>query len=196
MKILGISGSPRRGGNTELLFDKALDGAREAGAEAEKVILNELSFLPCQECGDCDETGACPIPDDMQPVYGKLEDADTLTLASPIFFGSLTAQTKMFIDRCQCYWVAKYILKNTSSKRNKQTGFFLCVGGQNREDFFHNAEKLVKLFFASLNITYAGALFYPGINGKGEILNHPTAMKEAFDAGRSLAEGKAKIGQS
>jgi multimeric flavodoxin WrbA len=190
MKILGISGSPRRSGNTELLLDRALEGAREQGAETEKIILNELSFLPCQECGDCDETGVCPITDDMQPLYGKLEESDALIIASPIFFGSLTAQTKMFIDRCQCYWVSKYILKRPRNKVKPRSGLFLCVCSSNREDYFRDSEKLMKMFFASLDISYVGALFYPGINGKGEILSHPTALSDAFNAGRSLAGGK------
>jgi multimeric flavodoxin WrbA len=190
MKILGISGSPRRGGNTELLLDKALEGARGEGAEVEKIILNELSFLPCQECGACDETGVCPIPDDMQPLYKKLEETDGLVIASPIFFGSLTAQTKMFIDRCQCCWVREYILKCPIDRGESRSGLFLCVCSSNREDYFRDCEKLIKMFFASLDISYVGALFYPGIDGKREILGHPTAISDAFDAGRNLVGGK------
>jgi multimeric flavodoxin WrbA len=183
-KVLGISGSPRRGGNTELLLDRVLEGAKVAGAEIEKIVLNELDFCPCQECGECDKTGVCTIQDDMQEVYQKLEGADAVILASPIFFGSLSAQAKMMIDRCQCYWVAKQISAHPPDR--KKLGFFICVGGQKREDFFEDAQRLTRNFFTSLNIFYAGALFYPGINKKGEIENHPSALKEAFDAGRKL----------
>jgi multimeric flavodoxin WrbA len=189
MKVLGICGSPRRGGNTELLLDRALEGATSAGAEVEKVILNELNFSPCQECGDCDETGECTTQDDMQALYQKLEEADGIILASPIFFGSLSAQTKMMIDRFQCWWAAKYLLKKPrAEKRESRRGIFICVGGMKREDFFQAAVKLVKIWFTNINVVYEGDLFYPGIDEKGVILGHLTALKDAFAVGKDLAK--------
>lgn len=189
MKVLGISGSPRRGGNTEFLLNKALEGASSAGAEVEKIVLNDLNFSPCQECGGCDDSGECTVEDDMQMVYQKLEEADGVILASPIFFGSLSAQTKMMIDRFQCWWVAKYVLKQPrSEKKESRRGVFICVGGMKREDFFQGAVKLVKIWFANLNVVYENDLFYPGIDEKGAILNHPTALKEAFAAGERLVK--------
>jgi multimeric flavodoxin WrbA len=97
----------KRGGNTDILLDKVLEGARNRGANTEKVILNTLKFSPCQECEKVREDGTCRIKDDMQPLYEKIKKADALILASPIFFGSLSAQTKMMIDRFQCLWLAK-----------------------------------------------------------------------------------------
>ncbi|MCX5679166.1 MAG: flavodoxin family protein, partial [Candidatus Omnitrophica bacterium] len=114
MKVLGILGSPRRGGNAERLLDKALEGAIACGASAEKISLNELTIRPCQECGGCDDTGECVIVDDMSMIYSSVDKADCIILASPIFFGELTAQTKAVIDRFQCRWVKKYRLKKTS----------------------------------------------------------------------------------
>lgn len=189
MKVLGILGSPRKGGNTDLLLDKALEGTGGAGVEVEKVILNDLNFSSCQECGGCDESGECTVEDDMQMIYRKLEEADGVILASPIFFGSLSAQTKMMIDRFQCWWVAKYVLKQPRAERKEsRRGIFLCVGGQKREDFFQGAVKLVKIWFANLNVVYAGDLFYSGIDKKGAILSHPTASKEAFAVGEKLVK--------
>jgi multimeric flavodoxin WrbA len=166
---------------------EALAGAQSAGAEVKEIVLNDLDFCACQECGGCDETGECTYDDDMQAVYQKLEEADRIVLASPIFFGSLPAQVKMMIDRCQCLWVTKYLLKKPMPDKSKRKGIFICVGGMNRQDFFEASKKLVKIFFANLNISYAGDLFYPGIDEKGAILNHPTAIKEAFEIGRRLA---------
>jgi len=186
MRVLGIAGSPRKGGNTRILLEEALAGAESAGGEVEEVVLNDLDFSACQECGGCDETGECIQDDDMQALYQKLMDADRFILASPIFFGSLSAQTKMMIDRCQCLWVAKYILKKPMPDKSGRKGIFICVGGMKREDFFESAKKLVKIFFANLNISYVGGLFYPGIDEKGAILNHPTAKEDAFEAGRKL----------
>ncbi len=185
MKVLGIAASPRRQGNTEILLDKALEGAREAGAETGKIILNELHFSPCQECGGCDKTGICTVNDDMQEIFRQIDSADAIIVASPIFFGSIAAQLKMMIDRHQCYWIRKYVLKRTRAKRK---GLFICVGGQNRQDFFQNAEKLVRIFFANIDVTYTGALFYPGINDKDEIKGHPEALQEAWVRGKGLVE--------
>jgi len=187
MKVLGISSSPRRGGNTEFLLDKALQGARGTGTETEKIVLNELNFSPCQECGGCQQTGICVVQDDMQEVYRKMAAARVIIIASPIFFGSITAQLKMMFDRYQCYWVRKYVLKRTAEHNEKRLGFFICVGGLDRQDFFHNAEALVKVFFHNLDTTYTGALFYSGITERGEIALHPTAMREALEHGKSLA---------
>lgn len=187
MKVLGIAGSPRRRGNTQLLMDHVLEGARGKGAQTDKLILSDLEFSPCQECGGCDDTGVCITDDDMRIVYDKVKEADALILSSPIFFGSLSAQTKMMIDRFQCWWVAKYVLKRSFvPKERKRNGIFISVSGRDRLDYFESAKKIVKILFANIEVTYAGELFYPRVDKKGEILDHPTAISEALTAGENL----------
>ncbi len=185
MNVLGILGSPRRGGNAEELLDKALEGAKAAGASCEKICLNELSIRPCQECGGCDLTGECVIRDDMDAVYGKVDSADGIILASPIFFGELTAQTKAMIDRFQARWVKKYRLKKPSGVPKK--GAFLCVSAWRKDDFFENAKKIVKIFFVVLDITYIGDVWCPGVARKGSINEHPDMLGKAFDLGKAAA---------
>jgi len=187
VRVLGIAGSPRRNGNTEILLDEALRGAKESGCDVTKLILNELEILPCQECGGCDETGICVVKDDMQKVFEEIERADFIVLSSPIFFGSLTAQAKAAIDRFQGWWIAKYILKKPRAEEQKG-GFFICVGGQERLDFFNNARMIVKNFFATASIKYVGDLYYPGINKKGEIKKCPEALKESFNVGKNFCK--------
>jgi multimeric flavodoxin WrbA len=184
MRVLGILGSPRRGGNAEVLLDRALDGARACGASIEKISLNELAIRPCQECGGCDSTGECVIADDMAMVYSKVDKTDRIILASPIFFGELTAQTKAMIDRFQCRWVKKYRLKTAvdSGKR----GAFLCVSAWHKEDFFENAKKIVKIFFVVQDIAYSGDVWCKGISGKGEIEKHSDSLETAFKLGKAL----------
>ena len=128
MKVLGINGSPRIGGNTDILLDKVLEGAESRGAQTEKVILNRLKFSPCQECENMRDDGTCLVEDDMQPLYKKIGEADAIVLASPIFFGSLSAQTKMMVDRFQCLWRAKYILKKIAPEKKKSRCFYFCRG--------------------------------------------------------------------
>ena len=185
MKVLGINASPRIGGNTDLLLDKALDGARSKGAETEKIILNKLKFVPCQECEIMADDGQCLVKDDMQLVYEKIKNADAIIFASPVFFGSLSAQAKMMIDRFQCAWRAKNILKKDIGYK-KIPGIFISVEGSKRKDFFENSKAVVKNFFATINVSYKGELFCPGVDEKGGILKHPDYLKKVFNLGARL----------
>jgi multimeric flavodoxin WrbA len=187
MRVLGISGSPRRGGSAETLLDKALEGAASQGAMTEKIVLSELRISPCHECGGCRRTGICVIKDDMQAVYGKIASCDGLIVACPIFFGSVTAQLKAMIDRFQCAWIAKYLLKqDTFARAAKVEGAFLCVGGWERTSFFENAKSLIKNFFATVNVEYSRELFRGGVSGKEDILKDAKALEEAYDIGREI----------
>ena len=192
MKVLGILGSPRRGGNSEILLDKVLEGAKSAGPAAEKLVLNELKFAPCQECGGCSRSGKCIVDDEMQIIYKKIDEAGVLVLASPIFFGSLPAQVKAMIDRYQCRWAAKYILgKSTPQSTPRRCGLvkkgcLILVSASNRDKFFKNAESIVKNFFAVLDIEFATSLYCPNIDGKAKILEHSDCLKKAFEIGRNI----------
>ncbi len=185
MYVLGINGSPRIGGNTDILLDKALEGAKSKGARTEKVILNTLKFSACQECEDVGDDGTCIIEDDMQTLYRKIEEADAIILASPIFFGGLSAQTKMMIDRFQCLWRAKYILKKSTFKK-KRRGLFISVESSKRMDFFDNARSIVKNLFATIDVEYGEELFCAGVDKKGSILEHPDTLNDAFALGERI----------
>lgn len=99
MKVLGLVGSPRIDGNTDLLVSEILKGAAEAGAEVERVLLNPLSISPCQACDACRTAKRCRIDDDMQLLYVKLLAADAIVLGTPIYFWGPSAQVKAFLDR-------------------------------------------------------------------------------------------------
>jgi len=190
LKVLGIAGSPRRGGNTDLLLAEVMKGAASRGAEVKIIILNDLKIAPCQHCDACLETGRCKVEDDMQMVYGELERADRIVLASPIQFMTVTAQAKAMIDRCQSLWARKYVLKQPplGSEPGKKKGLFISVGGRRVANLFEPALVTVKSLFKVLDITYAGELLFPGIDEKGAIKEHPDALKQAFLAGQKLVE--------
>ena len=111
MKVLGIYGSPREGGNSDLLLDKALAGAASAGADIEKVYVRSLTISGCQECGGCDKTGSCVILDDMKNVYPSMWEAEIIFLSSPIFFYGLPGPAKQLIDRSQAMWSKRMLEK-------------------------------------------------------------------------------------
>jgi len=191
MKVLGINGSPRIGGNTDILLDKALGGAKAKGADVEKIILNDLRFSPCQECENAKDDGSCLLPDDMQEVYRKIKDVDVIILASPIFFGSLSAQTKMMVDRFQCLWRTKYTLKkDIGYKRIK--GAFISVEGSDRKDFFEDARSIIKNLFATINAEYKEELFCSNIDKKAGVLKRSDYLKKAFELGKKLVIWNSK----
>jgi len=103
MKILGIVGSPRKDGNTEIMVEEALKTAREAGAETDIFLVVDKAISGCLACYSCRETGKCKIDDDMQLLYEKMEWADAIIFGSPVYFHSYTAQAKAIIDRTFCY---------------------------------------------------------------------------------------------
>lgn len=189
LTVIGLAGSPRRGGNTSLLLDQALAGAASAGAATERIVLADLEISPCQHCDGCLGTGVCIIGDDMQPIHRKLLEADRLVLACPIFFMGLAAQSKAAIDRCQALWVLKYLLKERhqlASDGSRRRGLFIAVGGMKRPDLFVGARATVKAFFASCDVAYGEELFYSGVDLYQEISRHPTALQEAYQAGARL----------
>lgn len=157
--MLGIAGSPRRDGNTDLLLAEVMQGVASRGAEVKTLILNNLKITPCQHCDACLEAGNCRIQDDMQMVYKELETADRIVLASPVQFMTVTAQMKAMIDRCQALWARKYVLKIPPlGNERERKGFFISVGGRKVANLFEPALATVRALFNTLNITYAGDL--------------------------------------
>jgi multimeric flavodoxin WrbA len=184
--ILGILGSPRRGGNSDILLDNALQAAARSGAEVQKVIINDLKFRACQGCNDCHEDGRCVQRDDLTPIYELLEKADAVIIASPIYFSGLSSQTKLLIDRCQCLWVRNEKLGRYSSLTKKRRGALIAVGGDEKAVFRHAVGE-VRAFYCAIGIVYDREMLLPGVEGKGEVLSHPTAMAEAERLGTHLA---------
>jgi multimeric flavodoxin WrbA len=190
VKVLGLFGSPRRGGNTDILLEEALKGAEKEGAKVERLYLSDFTITPCKECHGCDPTGNCIILDDMQKIYPKLLEADVVILASPIFFYGVTAWAKALIDRSQALWARKYLLKDPSLGREgkKRKGFFISVGATKGPKVFEGAILTVKYFFDVLNAEYVGELVFRGMEAKGDILKRPEALQQALEAGRRLVQ--------
>jgi len=188
MKVLGLAGSPRRGGNTEQLLDQVLAGAESQGAETEKVILCTLRYRGCQHCDGCLRTGQCVVQDDMQKLYPKLREMDALVFATPVFFMGPSSQAKAMIDRCQCLWVAKYVLKqHVSATGAPRRGVLIAAGGATLPHLFRPTKRILQALFATLEVEQEADLLYQDIDEKGAIQKHPTALQDAFQAGVRLA---------
>jgi len=184
-KITGILGSPRQGGNSEILLDTCLTSAEKQGAHIERFVLNKMNFVPCQECEELPIDGRCKIKDDMQKIYPVIESADAIVIACPVFFGSLSAQTKMMIDRFQCQWIGINVSKSYRNLKKKK-GVFFSVEASGRQDFFDNAKAVIKNFFVTVGATYQYELFCRFVDKKGAIKNYPECIRKAKEIGKLL----------
>jgi multimeric flavodoxin WrbA len=189
MKALGIMGSPRRQSNTEILLDKALEGAREAGAEVEKVLVSKIKISPCLEIYTCLKDGDCAIKDDMQLLYKKLLEVDHIIFASPMFFYGITSQAKAIIDRCQALWVRRHVLGMGKEDKRVRKGVFISVGATRGKKLFDGAVLTVKYFFDAIGVEYSGDLLVRGVDNKAQIKEHPATLEDAFRLGQELVRG-------
>ena len=186
-KVLGIYGSPRKKGNTALLLDDFLRGARDAGAEITKIYPIDLTFRACIECRQCEKLGHCVLKDDMQKIYPLLEESDVIVLASPIYFYNVSAYAKAMIDRCQAFWARRYVLKQkVGAGKDKRKGFFISTGGSRGKKLFDGAIMTMKYFYDALDVKYAGELVFRGIENIEDLKDHPTALKEAYEEGKAI----------
>lgn len=187
--ILAIYGSPRRKGNTALLLKRAVEGARETGAEVEEVVLRDLKMSPCLEIYGCRKTGKCVIRDDFQQIHDQMQACKGLMLASPIFFYSLSAHTKILIDRCQSLWVKKYWIDRVSYGQwePKRKGLFISLGATKGKKLFDGALLTIKYFFDVLDMELWNTLLYRGLDFEGDVLKYPEYLEEAYKTGKEFA---------
>ena len=188
MKVLGLMGSPRIKSNTDLLLDEALRGAQSGGAETEKVLIDKLAIAPCKEYYGCARDGNCVIRDDMDAVYDKIVEADAIVVASPMFFYSVSAQTKAVIDRCQALWARKYLLKQPISQTSRR-GAFIAVGATRGKNLFEGSLLIMKYFFDAIDAEYTDNLLIRGVDDKGQIKEHTEHLSAAFDLGKKIVTG-------
>ncbi len=185
--VLAVSSSPRRNGNSELLLQSFNKGVQEEGWSVNTVRISDLEFGPCKACDGCAATGECILQDDMQSIYPMVASAGAMVIATPIYFGSMSAQLKMFIDRFQCWWHAKYRLKSPFVKPEEgKPGFFLAVGALKNKEYSNNALAVAKVYFHTVNYRYDNFLCYYGLDEKGAIRGHSDALQNACEAGRGF----------
>ena len=145
-------------------------GPGSAGAEIQRIYVREMKISGCQECGGCDKTGECVIPDEMQQIYPKLLDSEILFLSSPIFFYGLPSQAKALVDRSQAMW-SKRVLEKSPEQRKRYDhgrGYLIAVGATKGKNLFDGVQLTAKYFFDALDKSYEGGLFFRAVEGKGK----------------------------
>ena len=181
MKVLGIMGSPRRNGNTETLLESILEGARSAGAEADRIDLSTARIEECNGCAHCWKGKECIKKDDMNIFYQKIADSDVIVFATPVYWYGPTGLMKLFLDR--------FVYFNCSQNRPKVSGkkAILAIPFEEKDPATADAVTLMfRKSFDYLEMELGQIILAPGVSGKEDISQRPEILKEGNDAGRSI----------
>jgi multimeric flavodoxin WrbA len=185
-KIVIVNGSPRKKGNSATLAQQVATGAEAAGAHLETYYLHGLDIHPCNACDAClkSDDPDCVIDDDMQTLYPRLQEADAIVIASPIYWFTISAQTKLFMDRCYAF-----LGPGENPLKDKQFAIVLAYGDS--DPFNSGAVNALRTFQDGLG--YIGAeivgTVYGSASKPGEIAHNEALMEKAYQLGQRLASG-------
>ncbi|NMB78681.1 MAG: flavodoxin family protein [Methanomicrobiales archaeon] len=189
--ILGILGSPLPEGNTAKLLEAALKGAADAGCTTETVILANLDFQPCMEMMFCKEHDTCIMDDDMQQLYAKVRSADSVIIATPVMTMGIPGKLKSFMDRCQVFFMAKYVRKTPliepAQKKNRK-GLFICISGMKIPDVFVGAKLTARAFFDIIDCPYTDELLISDMDTIMDITTRKDLLSSAYEKGRAMGK--------
>ncbi len=183
-KIVIVKGSPRREGNSAVLAERLAEGARASGAQVESFYLHGMDIQGCDACDAChtEPYRGCAIGDDMQRLYPKLEDADAIVIASPVYWFTVSAQTKLFLDRC-------YALERPGGNAFKGKKIAIVMSYGDTDPFTSGAVNAFRTFqdaFHYIGADIAGWVYGSG-SDPGEIRSDTAAMARAYELGKKLA---------
>jgi multimeric flavodoxin WrbA len=183
--VVVLKGSPREKGNSSMLADQVAAGASAAGAQVECIVLQNMNIRPCNACDVCQETGTgeCILDDDMQTLYPRLLKADAIVIASPIYWYTMSAQTKLCIDR----WYALDTPQG-NALAGKRIGIVLTYG--DTDPFASGAVNAIRTFqdiFRNIKAPIVG-IVYGSASNAGDIQNQPSLLEQAYKLGQELAE--------
>jgi multimeric flavodoxin WrbA len=202
IRLLTVSGSPVLDSSTEILLRRAADAfQRSLGAQRRVrqvfVRLNNLEYIPCQACGESPAPQWCFFEDDLVGVFDELARCDCLLIGSPIYFDSVSAQLKTFMDRCNCFRPLDF--ENSDAEHDflkrltrKRPGGMILVGGE--EGWFEGARRSIAGFFKWVEVIGEGKLYFHSqdFNKSGEAADDAAALMDADKLGRDLADAVRK----
>ena len=180
VKLLGIVGSPRRGGNTEFMMREALKAAEQEGAETELVSLVDFTLKACDGCRACFETRNCVIRDDVEKLFGKIAEADGMIVGSPVYFYTVNAQTKTFIDRVGYLNIAR----GRKSFINKVGGAIVVA----RRSGLAYATPQILLFLVATRMIVASPAVRALASRKGEAIKDKEGIESARELGTAMVQ--------
>lgn len=197
-KVIAFCASPRSGGNTDILIDEALSGARDSGAETEKIMLQKIKLgycIGCRKCKDKGYAGMCAVKDDMTPLYQKIIDADAIIIGFPIYTGRECAQLSTFMDRWDCFERFKF----GAGLQPGRVALVIGTWGYAYDDTYDHIIENIMVILKLHKVETIEALSACGFEGMlhgldekrtGVIAQFPRELKKAYDAGAALVNNK------
>ena len=179
IRVLGVVGSPRRGGNTETLVDEVLRGAEEAGGRTEKAVLSEMDVRPCRACNACSRLGRCVIEDDMAGLLERMRASNVWVLGTPVYWWGPTAWMKAFIDRW--YGVDRALFRGK--------GVVLAVSSGGGPSYARLTVEMLESIIPYLGMRHLATLQAPGTSGPGSARRDSALMRRAWSTGRRAVLG-------
>ena len=153
----------------------------------ENIWVDDLTISACTGCGYCDDTGTCVIQDDMHKVYQKVEASKIIAFITPIYFGSMTGQLKVMIDRFQPYYASKYLLNAPRIPQiNDKKAALIVLSGMKRQRFFENAKEIAEIFCINANIALEHTLYLGNVDAAGDVLKKPGYVNKIKDLAQLL----------
>ncbi|MFK4785182.1 flavodoxin family protein [Fusobacterium sp. MFO224] len=192
MKVLGIIGSFRKNGNTDILVNKVLDGIKSCGIETESIYLSDFDFKDCIGCEGCAKTNKCVIKDEMQKIYKLLEESDGIVLGSPTYFYNVTADIKKFLDRLYCYTAFdssdRSVWVSLNEVLKMKYGVTVAICEQNNESDMGYTSITMDRTLQAVGYRIVDSLKVLNMFLKGEIKNYENEMKRGYCAGVKLGK--------
>ena len=190
-KVIGLLGSPLSDGNTAKLLDRALKGAEDAGCMVEKILVTSLDFQACEEMMFCKDHDTCIMDDDMQQLYPKFKEMDSLIIATPVMTMGIPGKLKSMMDRFQVFFMAKYMRKKpfiSKERRVERRGLFICISGMKIPEVFVGAKLTVKAFFDIIDCQYTDELLISNMDTIRDVTAHPDLLDAAYKKGFALGK--------
>ena len=190
LKVVGIVGSPRKGMNTDTLVTKVLEGALSGGAETEKIYLNDLEIKPCQACDKSPAPEYCFYKDGMEIIYNLLETADALVIGTPAYYGSVSAQLKLLLDRSNCLSEMirlpddRFYFKSRVAKKKK--GVFVWVADSSRNP--EHALGMIRLWCNDAKVELVETMIVTNADRGEGARNREDLLRKAFELGSLLVQ--------
>jgi multimeric flavodoxin WrbA len=182
-RVLAIAGSPRRGGNSDVLLDACAAGVRAAGGDVDLLVVARAGIGACTGCNTCSRDGHCTVRDGMQDVYPRIDVADAIVVATPVYFATVPSTLKALYDRCQPYWARRYVLHQPVVRR--RPAGLLVAGGGGDPYGDECAVTTTRSVFAVLGLDLIATVRVEA-DARGEVLAQNAAIAEAREAGATL----------
>jgi multimeric flavodoxin WrbA len=198
-KIIGLLGSPLPEGNTALLLDQALKGAKAAGCEVELIDVIGLDIQSCQEIYYCKDHDTCLLNDDMISIYPKFARLDSLILATPVMTMGIPGHLKSFIDRFQVFYMAKYFRKEplvSPTLKERRKSLFIGLSGMDIPGVFNGTKQTARAFFEIIDCRYYDELLISDMDRIKDITTRLDLLNTAYNKGFALGASLITPGNS